>query len=181
MTDTPRIRLATHTDALGIATVHVDSWKTAYQNVVPQDFLDQLTVKSRAQNWARNMQNPLNQMFVYVAESPTGEIIGFASAGPPQTPEPKDYDGELYAIYLLPQYFRQGIGTRLTQQVIDHLRDLQKNSLIIWVLAENPNSRAFYKKLGGKLVGEKAYEIGGKELQAVAYGWDSLDEVQTTQ
>lgn len=171
------IRPATPADAHGIATVHVHAWQEVYRDVVPQDYLDALAIEPRAKRWAQNMQNPLNQMFVYVAETEVGEIIGFASAGPPQTADYTRYQGEMYAIYLFPDYFRQGIGTRLTKAIIDHLRELDKNSFILWVLKDNPRSRAFYEKLGGKLIGEKPYDIGGEELPAVAYAWDSLDDV----
>lgn len=36
------IRKAVLTDAEGIAKVHVDSWKTTYANIVPDEYLDNL-------------------------------------------------------------------------------------------------------------------------------------------
>ena len=49
-----------------------------------------------------------------------------------------------------------------------------KQNLILWVLEDNPNSRAFYEALGGKLVGNKLYDVGGTQLPVVAYGWDDV-------
>jgi len=45
--------------------------------------------------------------------------------------------------------------------------------MLVWVLAENP-SRAFYDALGGIVVNSKMIEIGGRELQEVAYGWSDI-------
>lgn len=35
------IRKANLNDALGVAKVQVDSWKTTYKNIVPDEYLDQ--------------------------------------------------------------------------------------------------------------------------------------------
>lgn len=41
------IRPAHEGDAQGIAHVHTESWKTTYRGIVPDDFLDHLTIESR--------------------------------------------------------------------------------------------------------------------------------------
>ena len=42
-----KIRRATSSDAANIAKVHVDSWRTTYQNVLPTDFLESLSYEKR--------------------------------------------------------------------------------------------------------------------------------------
>jgi len=42
-----KIRKATPSDAYNIAKVQVDTWKTAYKNIVPDNFLNQMTYASR--------------------------------------------------------------------------------------------------------------------------------------
>jgi hypothetical protein len=38
-----RVREANPTDAAAIAKVHVDSWRTTYKSIVPDDFLANLS------------------------------------------------------------------------------------------------------------------------------------------
>ena len=54
---------------------------------------------------------PQSSGWVYVAENDAGEIVGFACGGPERSGDPV-YTGELYGIYVLPEYHRRGIGRR---------------------------------------------------------------------
>ncbi|OAZ65445.1 GNAT family N-acetyltransferase [Bacillus licheniformis] len=76
------IRKAKVSDANSIAKVHVESWKTTYQGVLPDDTLSKLSVENQAKLWRTSLSDPKNQDIVYVAEETDGKIIGFASGGP---------------------------------------------------------------------------------------------------
>src|SRR5712692_7462985 len=92
------IRLARIEDAAGIAKVHVDSWRTTYRGMVPEDYLANLSYEAREKNWMRHLEH--DGAFIYVAENASGHIIGFVAGGAPREADPF-YKGELYAIYLL--------------------------------------------------------------------------------
>lgn len=47
-----RIREATVADVDAIAQAHVDAWRTAYAGLVPQEFIDPLTVEG-CRPWSR--------------------------------------------------------------------------------------------------------------------------------
>jgi Acetyltransferase (GNAT) family. len=49
---------------------------------------------------------------VYVAENKSGKIVGFAAGGRERMGKYM-YQGELFAIYILEEYQRQGIGRQL--------------------------------------------------------------------
>ena len=49
------------------------------------------------------------------------------------------------------------------------------NSMLLWVFTENHHARRFYESLGGIVVAEDGFEIGGAWLSEVAYGWKDLD------
>ena len=157
-------------DAAGIACVHVESWRTTYRGIVPDTFLDALSYEQREQVWSGMLTESAAGTFALVAEGERGAIVGFASAGPERGGDPI-FRGELYAIYLLASHQRQGIGRRLFQAVVSRLANRGLPSLLIWVLADNP-SRAFYERLGGKLVRSQPIEIEGEAFQEVAYGWE---------
>lgn len=163
------IRMAQVADAPAIATVHVDSWRSTYRGLVPDDSLASLSYAQRDQFWRTILSEPAPASFVYVAEDERGTIVGFASGGRERSGDPT-YTGELYAIYLLAAYQGQGIGRRLMIAVVTRLIEAGLPSLLLWVLADNP-ARRFYEALGGQLVYEKTVTIGGAQLREVGYGW----------
>ena len=169
------IREASPIDAAAIARVHVDSWRTTYAGIVPADYLASLSYARREQFWCDILSTPIPAGCVYVAAQDTGEVIGFASGGPERSGDAL-YRGELYAIYLLAPYQRQGLGRRLTLAVVQRLLQRGLPSMLVWVLAANPG-RAFYAALGGQPVYEKEVTIGTVPLLEVAYGWPDLREL----
>ncbi len=168
------IRSAAPGDAAGIARVHVESWRSAYKNLIPQDFLDGLDALDRERAWKHWLSGSTGGTYISVAANPAGEVLGFASCGPERDQDP-EYKGELYAIYLLPEIQRQGVGARLVQAVVRRLRQLGLDTMLIWVLEENP-ARNFYAALGGTHLPDhrKAITISGATLYETAYGWKDL-------
>ncbi len=163
------IRPARIEDANSIAFVQVESWKTTYVGIVADSYLASLNPESRTQNWHRQLNAGATVIFVAEDE---GGIFGFVSGG-----ELRDkidgFDAELYAIYLLQNRQRQGVGEALTRQLANALCDLGFHGLIVWVLAKNP-AVTFYQHLGGVEVATKEVEIGGTQLTEIAFGWPSL-------
>jgi len=167
------IRKATLADARGIARVHVDSWQATYKGIVPDAYLNQLSYDARERLWQENLKADNN----YVAENEDGEIIGFADGGKERTGKYAAFEGELYSIYILPQYQGQGIGGLLLGKVVDDIRVKGMNSILVWVLEDN-QSRGFYEKLGGQEVDRKTITISGKELTEIAYVWQDCRQLQ---
>jgi ribosomal protein S18 acetylase RimI-like enzyme len=76
----------------------------------------------------------------------------------------------LQKIYILEAYQGQGIGRSLTLAVVERLAMIEIHSMLVWVLTENPACK-FYEAMGGEKVYEQQIEIGGVQLDEVAYGW----------
>jgi ribosomal protein S18 acetylase RimI-like enzyme len=164
------VREATPEDIPGIARVHVDSWRTTYKGIVPQRIIDSFTYEAREALWRRYI--PGNATFVYVAEE-DGEVVGFASGGPARVEEAPDHAGQLYAIYLLQEHQRKGIGRRLFDAVVRELVRRGLYSMAIWVIAENP-ACGFYEAMGGRKVYEREEEADDVMLLEFGYGWDDI-------
>jgi len=169
-----KLRRATEADAGPIARVHVLAWQEAYRGILPDEFLASLSVERRREMWARQLGDPDLAPGVFVAAE-EGEVVGFASAGPARE-QGLDFDGELYAIYLLAAHQRKGFGRALFQAAANALHRLGLNSMMLWVLKDNP-TRGFYDHLGGQVFREKAIDIGSKEYLEVAYGWPDLTPI----
>ncbi|MCM3388828.1 GNAT family N-acetyltransferase [Ureibacillus chungkukjangi] len=168
-----QVRKAVMADAAGIAKVHVDSWRTTYKGIIPDDFLNKLSYEQRTELWNRNLAEEDN--YVAVAEDEEGKIIGFASASKREensTPNSSD----LTSIYLLEEYQGQGIGKNILQHIFLHFKSLGLQKIFVDVLAEN-NTRHFYEYYGAKLYSTTQIKIGGKVLDELIYEWDSVDEV----
>jgi GNAT superfamily N-acetyltransferase len=164
-----QIRAAELTDVAAIAKVHVDSWRTTYTGIVPDDFLANSFYERRERLWRNTLSEYASTNFVYVAEDDGGNIIGFVSGGKERNGDTV-YTGELYTIYLLDQYQRQGVGRQLTVRLVKRLIQEGMTSLLVWVLAVNP-SRKFYEVLGGQQVYQKSITSGDVQLIEVGYGW----------
>lgn len=165
-----RIRKAQLSDAVSIAKVHVESWKTTYQGIISKAYLNRMDLDSRIQRWQRFLASE-STMIIHVLEN-KGEVVGFASAGKNRT-EINGYDGELFAIYLLKTYQKQGWGTKLMVSVLNQLHNDGHQSLLVWVLKENP-SMQFYQKVLPYKIKEGRLEIGTNQHVEVALGWKFL-------
>ena len=174
-----KIREAELRDAPAMARVMVDSFRSAHRDQIPEKSLMSLTYEISERNWARAMRkfskSARRREYIYVAENDTGELIGIAMGGP-SSKHPL-YSGEIYLLYLLPAYYRQGIGRQLLASVVERLIECGVNSLLIRVLKVNTRARLFYEALGGQLVLEEQIEDEGTLLDQVAYGWQDAREL----
>ncbi|MCM3782850.1 GNAT family N-acetyltransferase [Neobacillus mesonae] len=169
------IRQARIEDAEQIAKVHVESWRTTYKGVIKEEVLAGLSVEQRKINWQRQLSPQNDQSMVYVAETNDKDIVGFVSGGPSRS-ESLPFDGELYAIYILDRFQRQGIGLLLLQSFVRFLQDQGHSSMFLWALEDN-RYKAFYEKCGGMSCGEEHIQIGGDHFKEVAYGWNNLNRL----
>ena len=165
------IRAARADDARGIAEVHVAAWRATYRGIVPESYLDGLSVDEREARW-RTLDMPYRPGFAFVAVDGAGigRVVGFASGGP-RRDGPDDYEGELYAIYLLREAQGRGVGRRLVAAVARELAARGLRSMLLWVFRDNQPARGFYETLGGTLLTSQQFEIDGQTMTEVSYGW----------
>lgn len=85
------------------------------------------------------------------------EVIGFLGYG--NFRDAGSQAGEIYALYVLRDYYGTGIGQALMEAALSALADFPE--IYLWVLAENHRAKAFYQKLGFVFDGvEKLLELG---------------------
>lgn len=170
------IRPARVEDAEQIAKVQMRTWQISYADIFPADKLAGLEheLDRRIERWTSILSGTERLSVTFVAEDGNQSVVGFANAGKQLKPE-YPQDSELHAVYLLPEVHRKGIGRRLFSAAADELQNLGFSSLLLWVLADNLLSRAFYEHLGGRFCGEDEYLRWGENYKLYAYAWDSLD------
>lgn len=170
------IRDAILQDAAGIARVRVQTWRSAYRGIVSQATLDDLTVDEDTLRWEQRLADPpKGGWFAFVDTDETGLVTGFCCGGRARGDIEPD-SGEVYALYVLPERQRSGVGRALLEAAARRLRAKRFERMLIWVLAENP-SRRFYEKMGGVATYRQEIDIRGELLSEVGYTWQSLDEL----
>jgi len=144
--DDLQIRAARVSDAKGIAEVHVYTWQSAYLGLIPDSFLQGLSVEQRTTNWIKNIKNPLPRSNTLVAEI-DGEIVGFIGVGADRE-EDLPNQGEVYALYVLSNIQGRGIGTALMREGLAALKTEGLTCAVLWVLDGNLRTRAWYESHG---------------------------------
>lgn len=177
------IRTATEADIPDIAEIHVAGWQGAYGGIVDQDYLDSFTVPMRIEKWKEHFDNGESQAMIAYLD---GIAVGFVDCGPLRTAPAGTskirplYSSEIYALYLKPDYFRQGIGAALMNEAVQALKAQKHQSMCLWVLDKNKRGCSFYEKMGGQRVGKMMIEIGSTKAKEVCYAWRDIDGVVKT-
>lgn len=142
-----------------VSNVYEQSWKHAYKNIVPQQYLDSIP----AGRWAKIASE---NCLVAVED---GRIVGTSSICSSRWEKYGDY-GEIISIYFLPEYMGKGYGKFLLERAVEELSKRSFQKALLWVLEENARARRFYEKCGFSSIGEVMSDcIGGKELREVLY------------
>lgn len=142
--------------------VYAVSWKTAYKNIVPQKYLDELSLEW----WTPLLLDSSRAGYVLKDDD---DFIAAASIAPAREEKMNGW-GEIISIYVLPKYFNQGYGKKLLEFAVDTLGKNGFDNIYLWVLEENQQARRFYERNGFFPNGDKgAITIGGKELVEVRY------------
>lgn len=127
------------------AFVHWRSWHDAYRGIVDDSYLDKLTLEKceeMAYRWTENM----------IVAKDGDRVVGFAGYGASRDDD-LDGAGEVFAIYILPDYYGKGVGYRLMKEAVARLEDHRR--IAVWVLKENERAIRFYERFGYRFDGRE--------------------------
>jgi GNAT superfamily N-acetyltransferase len=176
---------ATVDNVADLARIHIQGWRDSGTGVVDPVYLNSLGSANEAEvteKWPNWLQDP--QSLVLLAHDAQGTAAGFVYCGRLRTPIPGQspirpvYSGEIYALYILPSYWRQGLGRKLVQEAAVGLAAQRHKSFCLWVLEGNRRAIAFYETLGGQRCGKKDIEIGNGHYKEVCFGWRNVDPLR---
>ena len=157
-------------DAAAIAEVHVLAWQVTYRGMIPDAYLDALSVPKRTDSWREligEFDPPKSGAFVALDGV---QLLGFASFCPSRDPDAVFDVGEIPAIYVHPDHWGEGIGRSLVQLAVDSLEEAGFESATLWVLDLNARARKFYEADGWMTDGStKEDDRGSFTLQEVRY------------
>lgn len=159
-------RRATTADAFGVAAVHDASWRQAYTGIIPHKSLDTMVRRRDTQWWARAIKHSTR---ILVLET-LGQIVGYATLGQNRV-SALSQQGEVYELYLLPEYQGVGLGKKLFLAARQELAAIGLKGCVVWVLEDNTPAVHFYSNAGGIDIAEGTETFNGSTLNKVAYAW----------
>lgn len=161
------IRKAEPADAEAIAEVHLQAWQGAYSGIIPHRALGAMLGRRGSEWWSNAVRRAASILVIDV----DGTVAGYATVGRNRSRD-LPQQGEIYELYIRPEYQGVGFGSRLFAAARQKLRSHGLKGLVVWALEENEGALAFYGCAGGRDVAEGVEIFDQKALRKVAFVWD---------
>ncbi len=160
------IRRADLRDAGAIADVHHEAWLGAYSGIIPHKALTKMVGRRGIEWWKNAIRRAANIIIVEIG----GEVVGYATIGRNRARQLQQ-QGEIYELYLKPEYQGIGLGSRLFSAARKLLDSNGLKGVVVWALEDNTGALNFYEGLGGRDIAEGVEVFDAKALRKVAFVW----------
>ena len=160
------VRQAKTSDATAVAATHDEAWRAAYQGIIPGGELEKLINRRGPQWWDSAIRKGSRVAVLAFGD----QIAGYANYGRNRA-RSLHFDGEIYELYLRPEFQGLGFGRRLFTAARRDLVQSGLKSMVIWALSDNEPAVEFYRALGGRMVARSSEQFGAKTLDKVAFSW----------
>jgi ribosomal protein S18 acetylase RimI-like enzyme len=160
------LRLSTRADAAELATLHCDAWRYAYRGIIPGISLERMIAKHGPAGWERMHRSGLRALVLEFDK----RVAGYATFGTCRMRSVRPL-GEIYELYLRPEFHGAGFGRCLFAEARRHLSAHGLAGLLVWALAENDLACRFYEAVGGRKHTRTYERIGGVRLEMIAFVW----------
>ena len=121
----------------GKSLVHWQTWREAYDDLLPAEFQETMTL-DRCRFFSQNY--PENTLIAMDGK----KVVGFISYG--NYRDENIQAGEIIALYVLKDYYGKGVSKQLMHAAFVALD--QFSEIYLWVLKDNKRAIAFYQKMG---------------------------------
>jgi ribosomal protein S18 acetylase RimI-like enzyme len=155
-------------DACDIAKIHVRTWQAAYKGIVPARYLEKLSIGPREAMWSEAIFRGTPAVVVAKQQQ---VIVGFVAFGPCRDEGASTDQGEIWAIYVEPLHWSQGVGRQLWLGARERLSFHGYRTVSLWVLAHNARAINFYLAAGFRRESHisKEWTVAGTSLEEIRY------------
>ncbi|GAC1040884.1 N-acetyltransferase family protein [Rhizobium sp. No.120] len=166
------IRPALAGDVADIARLHRSVWCDTYRDLAPAEVYRILDEDYRRVRWADMLATPLRDQRVFLAEQGR-RLVGIGSIAASSEPA-FEARGDIKSLYIDPSTKRQGLGRRLMQTMMEEFASMGYSGAALGVVVGNEPAIAFYRALGGQLIGR--YTDPGPVWRSdnLIFAWDDL-------
>ena len=138
----------------GKSLVHWQTWREAYDNLLPAEFQETMTL-DRCRFFSQKY--PENTLIAMDGK----KVVGFISYG--NFRDEAIQAGEIIALYVLKDYYGKGVSKQLMHAAFVALD--QFSEIYLWVLKDNKRAIAFYQKMGFTFDGQEQILKLGKPVK----------------
>ncbi len=160
------VRMARPGDEDAIARVHDAAWRDAYSGIIPGRELERMVQRRGPAWWRRAIRAGTRLIVLDFADS----IAGYASYGRNRMPA-LPYGGEIFELYLAPEYQGVGLGRRMFEAASADLAAHGFPNFVVWALGENERALDFYQRRGGAVVRRARERFGAETRERLAFGF----------
>lgn len=160
------IRNIEEKDIPSVVDIQISGWQIAYKGIIDDNTLNSMNRDERIEKRKKDYKEN-----GFIVAELNNEIVGFCRYIDSNkfTQDISNIDCELLALYVKPSLKYKGIGTKLFQFVTEEFKSKNKTKMILWCLKDNEPSKKFYTKMGGEIIGERPFEIEGKNYYEVGF------------
>lgn len=138
----------------GKSLVHWQTWREAYDNLLPAEYQETMTL-DRCRFFSQKY--PENTLIAMDGK----KVVGFISYG--NFCDEAIQAGEIIALYVLKDYYGKGVSEQLMHAAFVALD--QFSEIYLWVLKDNKRAIAFYQKMGFTFDGQEQIIKLGKPVK----------------
>ncbi len=160
------IRYANTGDAGTLGRILLRSWRAAYKGIVPGSVLNGMTPEKTGDRLRESFLQGFEGAALIFAD---GEAAGLMCFGGCRDEDMDGSVGEIWGMYLLPEYWKKGIGSYFMDWALGELKARRYEKAVLWVLSDNLNARRFYEKRGFRHDGTVKRVTIGRELEECRY------------
>lgn len=156
-----------HADA--IAELHASSWSITYNDVLSQDYLQNIVPSERLSVWRERFKNPRKNQFVLIAVD-NGFVVGFACVF---VMEHLEWGSYLENLHVRQSHHGRGIGAKLLIEVATVCEQkCAGKGLYLSVNQANQNAQKFYLKLGAENAQVSMWDApDGSHVPTFRFAW----------
>lgn len=162
------VRPASARDAKAIAEIHVSTWQSTYEDLMPAEYLKTMTVEKRQSYWREAIEYSEPQLLVALEGD---KVVGFVGFDRSRDAGTKSSVGEIWALYVAPAHWGNGAGIALWDGAREGLKEEGCTQVTMWVLLKNERALRFCEHSAG-------FKREMPSLKTVSFGTSKLEEIR---
>lgn len=134
-------------EAYEYAELKIQIWKTCYEHILPETYLNEISISKKALKYQNEMKNDswISYYFVIVSDKPVGVLRLECYQG-----SAKENCICIKDLYLLQQYQNKGYGGSIFKFIVKQANINKCRYITAWILEKNEVASALALKIGFK-------------------------------